>query len=373
MQDADGERPATGGSVSAAMSEPIRIWALLGARRGDNNQVLALADALGLPYEVKQLRYNRLHYLQPRLLGCSLRSLTSDSRGLISGEPPHLTISIGHRSVPVVREIRRRSGGRTRSVHIGFPRLSPDYFDLVVPTPEYPVPDLPNVIRTPLTLCRDSAGQLGEADLGALNGVPRPRRLLVIGGSTLYWRLHLADVLSAISALLRSATAEGGSVLIVGSPRTPNPLLRAAGEMSRLAATPALMVPVEGPPSFRALLAAADQIFVTADSVAMVSEAVMTGKPVGLVRVRPTLACRIYTSLLSVLAVERRMFPRDMRFFWSALERLGYAGTLDRPLSGAPPDLAASVADRVRQLLAPSAPPATDDRDSDRSVVANRF
>jgi hypothetical protein len=28
-----------------------RIWALLGAHAGDNNQVLALAEELGLPFE----------------------------------------------------------------------------------------------------------------------------------------------------------------------------------------------------------------------------------------------------------------------------------------------------------------------------------
>ena len=55
---------------------PKRIWALLGPHRGDNNQVLALAEALGLPFEVKSLRYNQLaaastaaarrHVAQPR-------------------------------------------------------------------------------------------------------------------------------------------------------------------------------------------------------------------------------------------------------------------------------------------------------------------
>ena len=43
--------------------EPIRIWALLGARAGDNNQVIGLAEALGLPFEVKALEYNGLRRL----------------------------------------------------------------------------------------------------------------------------------------------------------------------------------------------------------------------------------------------------------------------------------------------------------------------
>ena len=90
------------------LSAPLRVWALLGARAGDNNQVIALAEALGLPFEVKQLDYNGLRHLGPRLLGSSLRSLSRRSRAAVLGEPPpDLTISAGHHSVPVVQALRR--------------------------------------------------------------------------------------------------------------------------------------------------------------------------------------------------------------------------------------------------------------------------
>src|SRR6478735_1000695 len=120
-----------------------RVWALLGPHRGDINQVIALARALGWPFEEKHLRYNQLRRLQPAWLGPTFRSVSAEARAQLEGQPPDLTISTGLRSVPVVRELRRRSGGETRSVHLGFPRISPRYFDLVVPTPEYPVPDAP--------------------------------------------------------------------------------------------------------------------------------------------------------------------------------------------------------------------------------------
>ena len=97
-------------------SAPLRIWALLGARAGDNDQVIALAEALSLPFEIKQLQFNGLRRLGPRLLGASLLSLTAESRRvLLSEQPPDVTISVGHRSVPAVRALHQRSGGRTRS------------------------------------------------------------------------------------------------------------------------------------------------------------------------------------------------------------------------------------------------------------------
>src|SRR5690348_3951784 len=129
-----------------------RVWALLGPHRGDNNQVLALAEALGLPFEEKKLEYNQLRRVPPGLLGATLGSVEKRCRAQLEGEPPDLTISTGLRSVPVVRELKRRSGGRTRCVHLGFPRISPRHFDLVVPTPEYPVPDAQNVLRVPFAL-----------------------------------------------------------------------------------------------------------------------------------------------------------------------------------------------------------------------------
>jgi hypothetical protein len=162
-------------------AQPIRIWALLGARAGDNDQVLALAEAVGLPFETKQLEYNRLRHLGPRLLGPSFASLTARSRdALLAEPPPHLTISAGHRSVAVVRALRRRSGGRTRSVHVGFPRVSPGFFDLVIATPQYPIPDHPNLMRVPYALTRIATGDSDGSEDPELKQLPKPLGLLVV-------------------------------------------------------------------------------------------------------------------------------------------------------------------------------------------------
>src|SRR5262249_18279001 len=108
----------------------MKVWAILGAHQGDNNQVLALAEALGGPFTRKQLTYNRWRHLGPRILGASLRSLTKRSRTSVSRDLPDLTISTGHRSVAVVQALRARSPGMVRSVHVGYPRISPGKFDL---------------------------------------------------------------------------------------------------------------------------------------------------------------------------------------------------------------------------------------------------
>lgn len=327
------------------MAEP-RVWALLGQRRGDNNQVLALAEALGLPFEIKQLEYNHFRHLRPRLLGASILSLTRQSREAVLQEPPDLTISSGMRSVPIVQWLRRFSRGRTRSVHIGYPRLSPQKFDLVVATPEYPIADHPNLRRIPFALTRAQQSPRQPR----LEAYPSPRRLLVLGGPTLYWSFRDQTVAATLAQLLRRAQEQGGSVLVVSSPRTPGTLIERVKQQIDSAIVPAIFSPEGGPIPYRELLEAADEIFVTADSVAMISDALMTGKPVGTVSIDRSALGWIYLGIMDWLRPGRRVHPRDLRFFWKGLEEQ-LTGTLERPRKAQVPDLTAEVAAWVRSML----------------------
>lgn len=331
----------------------MRVWALLGPHRGDNNQVLALAEALGMRFEEKWLRYNQLRRLQPGLLGARLLSVTAETRAQLEGEPPDLTISTGHRSVPVVRALRKRSGGIMRAVHLGYPRISPANFDLVVPTPEYPVPDAPNVFRIPFALSPHGTREIEQSDRDLLNAYPRPHRLLLIGGPTLYWHLSLDEMVQATGRLLEAAKARGGSVIVVGSPRSPAELLNAIKNTLETSSVPFLFAPIEGPPSYPSMVEGADEIYVTADSVAMVADAVMTKKPVGILPISKSPLGRIVMAAADRLRPGKRLFPRDLRFFWASLEKHGFGGTIDNPRASDPPDFTAKTAKLVRRLFEP--------------------
>lgn len=344
---------------------PPAVWAILGPHRGDNNQVLALAEALGLPFQEKKLSYNWLRRVPPALLGPTFRTVDAHSRAQLEGDPPNLTISTGLRSVPVVRELKRLSRGSMRSVHLGFPRISPRHFDLVVPTPEYPIADASNVLRIPFALTPQSARTVDQSDRSLLAAYPRPRRLLLVGGPTLYWQLPVEAMIDAIRHLQAKAGVDGGSILAVGSPRTPIELLSAVRETLESSQVPFLFEPGDGPPAYPALIEAADEIFVTADSVAMVADAVTTAKPVGLIPISRSRFGNIVMSVMDRLRPGQRLYPRDLRFFWDALAREGFGGTVDTPRASSPPDYAEIIAGRVRRLLE-SSPQAKAGRDNDR-------
>jgi hypothetical protein len=253
-----------------------------------------------------------------------------------------------------------------RAVHLGYPRISPRHFDLVVPTPEYPVPDAPNVARIPFALSPHHAREVGQTDRDLLATFARPIRLLLIGGPTLYWELSERRIFRTVRNLLRSAAWGGGSVIAVGSPRTPPELHDAVECMLEKSTAPSLMAPAEGPPSYAALIDAADEIYVTADSVAMVADAVMTRKPVGIVPISKSSLGKFVTAIAGRLRPGKRLFPRDLRFFWASLAEHGFAGTIDDPRASDPPDFTAEIADRVRRLLKPPVPQAKVGRDSVR-------
>jgi len=332
-----------------AAERRLRVWALLGAHAGDNDQVIALARALGLPFDTKQLRYNRLRSLGPRLLGHSLISLTRRSRQLILSEPPpDLTISAGHRSVAVVRALRHRSGGRTRSVHVGFPRILPAHFDLVIATPQYAVPDDPHLLRIPYALTRAPIEEPDAADVALASRLPTPRRLLIVGGPTLYWTLNEPALLAVLDQLLAEAVSVGGSVLVATSPRTPAKVTEAIRRALDTAGVPTLLTAPGQTPGYTSLLSAADTIRVTADSVSMVSDAIWSGNPVAIIPIAKSTLGRIAFGVADRL--RRRVYPQDLRFFWRALAEIGIGEQPNLPRTSTDQQMR-RILSRVRAVL----------------------
>jgi mitochondrial fission protein ELM1 len=206
-------------------------------------------------------------------------------------------------------------------------------------------------MRIPFALTPHRAREVDEADRSLLAAYPRPRRLLLVGGPTLYWQLPVDALTEAVAKLRESTESNGGSILAVGSPRTPVELLTEIHRALEASSVPFLFEPGDGPPAYPALIEAADEIFVTADSVAMVADAVTTGKPVGLIPIAKSSLGALAMSLMDRLRPDKRLYPRDLRFFWAALQQAGFGGRLEEPRASNPPDYSAEVAERVRRLL----------------------
>ncbi|MCB1689049.1 MAG: mitochondrial fission ELM1 family protein [Halioglobus sp.] len=259
------------------------IWLIDAYRAGERGQVNALVDALGWPCETKVLSY-RSHVFLPHVLGQStLRGIRPESAALLQPPWPDLVISSGVRNEPVCRWIREQSGGRTRYVHVGRPWASLDSFDLVITTPQYRVPDHPKVLNNMLTLHSVTEERLAQARAqweDTFAALPRPRFAVMVGGDSGPYTLGEKAAARLGREASQLARAKGGSLLISTSSRT------------RPAAVDALQAAITAPNYFyrwsdanadnpyQGILAWADRLIVTGDSIAMLSEACATGKPV---------------------------------------------------------------------------------------------
>src|SRR5262249_28993903 len=260
-----------------------RVWAVLCYRSGDNSQILALAEALGWPFEVKRLAYRRLGRMADLWRGTTLLGIDRRHSSFLGPPWPDLVISAAMRNEPVCRWIRKQSRGRTRYVHLGKPWARLASFDLVVTTPEHGLPWRSNVVQNALSLHRVTPENLAtdaRAWEPRLAHLPRPFVAVLVGG---YAGPHALDRDKA-ERLGREASAlarkQGGSLLITTSYRTSREAT--AGLLASVDVPHRVFCyrPDAGARPYLSFLSPADSIVVTCDSASMLAEACATRKPV---------------------------------------------------------------------------------------------
>lgn len=267
------------------MTPPLQphVWVLLADRAGGNGQLLSLAQALGWPFEAKTMAYNALNRCPNLFLGASLAAVRRDAAQSLRPPWPDLVIGASRRSVPVARWIRARSGGRTKLVHLLHAMAPLDLFDLVITTPQYRLPERPNVLHLAAVLNRIDGARLAEAAerwRPRLQALPRPWTALFVGGNSATYRLDRATAASLGARAGARVAAAGGSLLVSTSPRTP---ADAADALIAGIGCPSHVYrwrPNDPDNPYHGYLGLADRFLVTVDSASLVVEACLTGKPV---------------------------------------------------------------------------------------------
>jgi len=271
--------------VAEPQPEAARVWVLASPRAGEQTQLLALADALGLPYEVKRIAHHRLGSL-PGMLGHEgLAGVDLERSDPLTGPWPELVLLAHHRNEAVARWIRRRSGGRTKLVLLGRPWLPASVFDLVVTTPQYGLEARGNVLQNALPLHPVSHERLAaEASRWRprVARLPGPYVTVLVGGNSGPYVLDEAAATRLgreVSALARQL---GGSVLVTTSARTPTAAAEALFDAIDAPAFLHRWSPGQAENPYHGIIGLAERIVVTADSISMIAEACASGRPVQL-------------------------------------------------------------------------------------------
>ena len=259
------------------MTSNPTVWTISDGNAGNVRQAHALADALGMPMRDWKLDTRApWRWSAPRGLVAE-HAFGSDFRRAL-GQPPVLAIGCGRQAALATRVLCRHGSA---TVQILDPRISTRHWDVVI-APEHDRLQGSNVISMLGSLHPVDEHWLADARrrFTALATLPQPRIALLLGGASAHARLD-TDFLEALTLrVLGHADAEGGCVLATTSRRSPGELgLRLqrhfAGRSGMLWSAPG-----DGANPYPGLLACADRIVCTADSVNMLSEACATTAPV---------------------------------------------------------------------------------------------
>jgi hypothetical protein len=156
--------------------------------------------------------------------------------------------------------------------------------------------------------------------------VPRPTIAVLLGGNNSRYRLG-AEEMAALGQQLRALSAQGYGLLITPSRRTGDEnmaILEAA-----LADCPAFIWDGSGENPYFGMLALADALIVTCDSVNMISEACSTGKPVHVLSL-PAQGRRGSSERDKFTRFHRRLEATErIRFFTGKIENWSYEPLLE--------------------------------------------
>lgn len=273
-----GIRRTTGDA--ARMNLAPSIWVISDGAAGNELQALALAGALSS--EPARIWRVRARWPYSALVPQFAPVLTPDQwqPPLRDNAWPDIAIGAGRIGAAALLSVQRASGGRTRVVQIMNPRIDPERFDVVI-TPAHDQLRGANVIAVDGSLHAIDAHWLARERIAhvALGRLSSPRTVVLIGGRRRGVRIDRPTLLRLAETLAQWRLREGGSVLLLGSRRTPPSWIR---RLRRRLSNAELVWfgPEDGNNPYRGAIAWGDRFIVSADSVNMQSEALATGRPV---------------------------------------------------------------------------------------------
>ena len=254
-------------------------WVLHDGRAGHRRQALALLDALGLDHaEWSLAAAGPARWYAPYWLPGAEQSFGPEFAEALEAERPSLVVGCG-RVAALATRIARAKGAR--SVQILDPRLPARHWDWLV-LPEHDGRQGDNIISLCGSLHPVTGEWLSRAQgrYAAMLELPSPRTTVLLGGRTPAVRFDRSAFEVLATKIEYMLDREGGSLLVSGSPRTSPEIAALARERWRDVPGLRWFDAIDGENPYAGMLATAERIVVSPDSVNMISEACATAVPV---------------------------------------------------------------------------------------------
>ncbi|WP_243412274.1 mitochondrial fission ELM1 family protein [Cognatiluteimonas telluris] len=270
---------AASDAMPASPGSGVQAWAVSDDRAGNLRQAQALAQALGGEAGATLQLHPRWPWraFAPRCLPGSRHAFGIGFHAALAS-PPALVVGCGRQAALATRLLRSHGA---RAVQILDPRIDPAHWDVVV-APQHDRLRGSNVLSTLGSLHPVDDAWLAQARVAfaAFAALPRPRTVVLLGGSSRHVRFDRTDFEALADTVDAVRAREGGSLLLTVSRRTPADVLAAVRARPVDAAGMSWLGAQDGPNPYPGLLAWADRIVCSPDSVNMISEACATQAPV---------------------------------------------------------------------------------------------
>ncbi len=259
-------------------------WVISDGSAGMENQARGLAEALGYEPILKRISLRPFwNFFSPHIRFGKQFCLSPTSDKL-NPPWPELLIASGRRSILPALYIKEASKNHTKVVYLQNPKISPKYFDAVV-CPKHDNLKGPNVISmvgAPHRVTKECLQQNYQLFSSIFSKYPGPRYSILIGGPNRVFQMTTQVGQTLVKQLNHLQKKDNASLLISTSRRTPIEILTMLKEA--FSHNPRVYIwDFQGENPYFALLAWADAILLTCDSVNMISEVCSTIKPVYLI------------------------------------------------------------------------------------------
>ncbi len=258
---------------------PLILWRISDGRRGHDAQSLGLTQALGRLTPCQTFDIAALPW--PQALAGWVRGIFPVADELPN---PHLIVGAGHGTHGAMLAARRARGGKT--VVLMRPTLPASCFDFCIIPEHDPAPAFGHILR--------SCGPLNSVTPGTERDPARG--LILMGGPSRHFHWHMEALLLHIETLIRTP---GVTWTLTDSPRTP---ATDSARLSRMSGVSFVACQSAGKNWLADQIPRAGMVWVTADSMSMIFEALSAGAAVGVLDLPPRGKDRITVAVSDLVA-----------------------------------------------------------------------
>ena len=247
------------------------VWIITDGKAGDLNPCLGVVDLLKLDHVLKTIERDDPGRVRRELAGSVL---------------PSLAIASGRRAIPTLKAVKRASLGRCFTVYLKDPRtiklpmLGSGAADLIW-APDHDALGGSNALSSLTSPHRLGANVLAAARAlpdPRVAQLPEPRVAILLGGDSRVYRFD-APSIARFTALVDAALDQRHATPMATVSRRTPPALREAMRVL-VDRHNGFLFEGDGDNPLASMLALANHVIVTADSVNMASEALTCGVPV---------------------------------------------------------------------------------------------